>query len=707
MNNCIKSSTRLSDESSRLKENNLVDNRMRTQNMNNHQINNLIIINRMNRSKNRLIHSNSSLNSSSQSINNRSSMKSFKQTKLTRLHTNNLLYIMNSNIQILLISIYLILLSAQFSSLNAYSAGAPDRACSSLIPGHNADPQRYFPSPYIITANRLGPNEHSREFNVSITAKTDSFKGFILQARDFLDPDNLIVDGSFIPNLFTKVIKCKSNLPNTLTHNSPSDKYYTSVIWKPSNNFKDGKLIFRGTVVLNAKTFWVVDSNPVEVRNTDYETDSHLAYPATSPDRQVMAKIHSLDYLGCKNKSEFCIGLPSGCIETENCAVLFKSTTNGLATQFYFDLYGYDIPASEGKYVSAALSEDQNMGDDLVFSCLKLKNDQRVKFEVSENVGNVNRVLPFKAHTDVLPISYMIKDGKIHCRWEIRYDAQINNKLYNFYNDYYYILLAKGGLEENSDVKEYHDVKSASDTMVQLRSVGIIQSKLSIKRLVKLHGSLMVISWIWLSSIAILVARYYKDCWDEQTLMGVKIWFFVHRGLNVLTVIAGIIATIAIFINVGRWRVNSYHQYFGVATNLFMIFQPINAMFRCGPQDKSRWIFNLIHWSSGNIAHICGIIAILFASTLSAVNLPNYFNIIVFSFIIFHVLIHTILQSYTYHLQRKVQKEEIPMRDINLPRSVIVKDNNGESMKMFFLALYILVVTAITIALLVIICRNS
>lgn len=53
------------------------------------------------------------------------------------------------------------------------------------------------------------------------------------------------------------------------------------------------------------------------------------------------------------------------------------------------------------------------------------------------------------------------------------------------------------------------------------------------------------------------------------------------------------------------------------------------------------------------MAHILGLIAILLASTISAANLPNYFNLIVFSFIIFHVLIHIILQSFTYHLHRK------------------------------------------------------
>lgn len=108
------------------------------------------------------------------------------------------------------------------------------------------------------------------------------------------------------------------------------------------------------------------------------------------------------------------------------------------------------------------------------------------------------------------------------------------------------------------------------------------------------------------------------------------------------------------------------HQYFGVATNMFMIFQPINAMFRCSPQDKSRWIFNLIHWLCGNLAHILGLVAILLASTLSAVNLPNYFNLIVFSFIIFHVLIHIILQSYTYHIHRKGELSSLATQFLGL-----------------------------------------
>lgn len=183
-------------------------------------------------------------------------------------------------------------------------------------------------------------------------------------------------------------------------------------------------------------------------------TDTHLgslAYPATSDGYQ--SRLNSPDYLPCKNKSQFCIGLPSNCIEAENCAVLFKSYVSPSSNyMFNFELIGYDIPTTEGKYVAVGFSDDQQMGDDLVFSCLKLKNDQRVKFEVSENVGNINRVLPYPAYQEVQPLQYRTDNGKISCKWELKYDTTINNKHYNFYNNYYYILLAKGNLESNSGI---------------------------------------------------------------------------------------------------------------------------------------------------------------------------------------------------------------------------------------------------------------
>lgn len=40
-------------------------------------------------------------------------------------------------------------------------------------------------------------------------------------------------------------------------------------------------------------------------------------------------------------------------------------------------------------------------------------------------------------------------------------------------------------------------------------------------------GSLMIIAWIGFTSIAILMARHYRQDWENRTLCGVKIWFAV------------------------------------------------------------------------------------------------------------------------------------------------------------------------------------
>lgn len=47
-----------------------------------------------------------------------------------------------------------------------------------------------------------------------------------------------------------------------------------------------------------------------------------------------------------------------------------------------------------------------------------------------------------------------------------------------------------------------------------------------------------------------------------------------------------------------------YHHHF--LNVLFLKFQPIMALFRPGPNDKNRPIFNWAHWAVGMAAHILG-----------------------------------------------------------------------------------------------------
>lgn len=45
--------------------------------------------------------------------------------------------------------------------------------------------------------------------------------------------------------------------------------------------------------------------------------------------------------------------------------------------------------------------------------------------------------------------------------------------------------------------------------------------------LIKFHAILGIIAWIFLGSIGILVARYYKPMWPNHAVYSVRLWFMV------------------------------------------------------------------------------------------------------------------------------------------------------------------------------------
>ena len=50
-------------------------------------------------------------------------------------------------------------------------------------------------------------------------------------------------------------------------------------------------------------------------------------------------------------------------------------------------------------------------------------------------------------------------------------------------------------------------------------------------------GSLMMVAWIFAASIGIVIARYFKNVWEDSTWFGQKIWFQVRVMLDSNTVL--------------------------------------------------------------------------------------------------------------------------------------------------------------------------
>lgn len=72
----------------------------------------------------------------------------------------------------------------------------------------------------------------------------------------------------------------------------------------------------------------------------------------------------------------------------------------------------------------------------------------------------------------------------------------------------------------------YHDiVRQAAAEKRALADVSAIKS--ASKLLLHLHGSFMIVAWIGFASLGIVLARYYKQTWVDNSCCGKDVWFFV------------------------------------------------------------------------------------------------------------------------------------------------------------------------------------
>lgn len=86
----------------------------------------------------------------------------------------------------------------------------------------------------------------------------------------------------------------------------------------------------------------------------------------------------------------------------------------------------------------------------------------------------------------------------------------------------------------------------------------------------------------------------------------------------VLTWALTIAAFVLIFVELKAWSgENNPHAILGTVTTILCFLQPIGAYFRPHPGTPKRPIFNWLHWSMGNAAHII-------ASKFLLVNLLVY-----------------------------------------------------------------------------------
>ena len=287
------------------------------------------------------------------------------------------------------------------------------------------------------------------------------------------------------------------------------------------------------------------------------------------------------------------------------------------------------------------------MGSDLIFACKIGKSSVEAGWNQASGKNNWLGV----SGVNVIGISVILENGVSTCKFSIPETMVIktpngdNATQYQLSETKYHLLIATGQLGPDGSLTQ-HDQKQASADPVDLTKFEKVKAAGNI--LLKLHGALMVVAWMGSASCGMFFARYLKETWRHQNILGKDVWFSIHAGHMSTTFVLTVISFCIIVYERGFLKYDfdfikkNPHPALGMTTVLCAFVNPFMATFRPNPEDTYRWLYNWLHWLVGIIAWFAGIVAIFLAGDLSApsfIPTSGYYNKI-FVFVLVHCSAH-------------------------------------------------------------------
>ncbi|XP_066539185.1 putative ferric-chelate reductase 1 [Hoplias malabaricus] len=532
----------------------------------------------------------------------------------------------------------LILFVACLKTTVCFSNGKVTQACDDMVPmhGHQSSPE---PAPYNITVDKskFSPGDQIK-VTLSTVPSGDSlyFKGFLIEARN---AENLNAGAvgyfTLLDPTISQLLQCGDREDSAVSHRNDAHKKEVQVLWtapQESPTFVQ----FQVTIVQKYKLYWVRVPGPVVSMNgapplPPLSTAQRSAAKTTTTPGTLTQPFSSK---GCGHEKS-CLREPAGC-DPKSDAICYFLSFRREEESVVFELSG----AAPG-YVSFALSTDKWMGEDDVYLCIKEGDSVQIYAAYVQG-----RTHPVVASENVLrDTAWRLADGVIQCSFRRNILILPPNQNRSNLNETHYIFMAHGRAENGRTHR--HDRQpliSTSPVLIIGSPEDLTGSRSSL--LIKFHAVFMLIAWMTTVSTGVIIARYFKPDWSDTTLFGQRVWFQIHRGLMLITVILTCTGFILPFIYRGGWskRAGS-HPYLGCTVMALALIQPIMALFRPAPDSSRRYIFNWLHLGTGTIAQIIAVVAIFLGIHQQALLLPGPWSTWVLAgYVVWFVLTDLILE---------------------------------------------------------------
>ncbi|KAL1419510.1 hypothetical protein MTO96_025254 [Rhipicephalus appendiculatus] len=227
-------------------------------------------------------------------------------------------------------------------------------------------------------------------------------------------------------------------------------------------------------------------------------------------------------------------------------------------------------------------------------------------------------------------------DGHLRCSWNRQNVTVAQGKTFDIGKEKYYLLLASGPFlvdpasgKPTSPEKQMHTIRGLTAAPLLLAQAYEVKQKGEDYLPYKIHGSLMLFAWLFLVSVAIMMARHFKKDWPGVKIVDLQVWFVFHRSLMTLALVCILASLATVVTAVGGW---SY---------------PIMALFRCHSNEPRRPVFNWLHWANGNVAQSVALVTIYYAPGLTKSGLggSGTFLTVLSLLVGFHIAVHVGMQA--------------------------------------------------------------
>ncbi|XP_055086294.1 putative ferric-chelate reductase 1 isoform X2 [Periophthalmus magnuspinnatus] len=480
-----------------------------------------------------------------------------------------------------LVALVLLLLGCRLG-VEAFQNGKVTTSCKTMIPGHEATSPQNTESPFTVSTQKTSYMA-GQDVTVILSTSSPKFEGFLLQAREEASGSAV---GSFVSTpVGTQTLTCGGVASSALSHTSNVDKSSVQVTWRPTSN---RTVQFYTTFVQSYQTYWVGVASPKVEFTGEYNSndnsndnsnahDSSTARPSTLP-----ATPLDISSGGC-GESKVCFLNPPDCDPAQNpanCYFLSATLVSPGSSAVQYQMSG----PSDG-YISFGFSDDQEMGNDDIYICV-MDDSGLVQLQHAYSTGSTTpQSVPLGNISD---IQTSVENKVIRCSFISTNSISTQR---SSSSQAYYLLYAHGP-SSNGQIK-IHTGTFVSRDRVDITKPGQVQS-VQAPAIIKAHGALMLVAWMFTGSLGMIVARFNKKLAHGTRLCGKDMWFLVHVLVMCLTVAMTIIAFILVFAHVRTWS-GGAHPVLGCLVMILSFFQPLGALLRCGPQHPKRFLFNWSH----------------------------------------------------------------------------------------------------------------